>query len=292
MRFASRRATPEPSLGQPTAPEPRPPLLSVVTPSYNMGRFLPQAMRSVAALSFPHEHVVVDGGSTDGTLELLRAAHDPSVVWLSEPDRGQTHAVNKALEMARGDLIGWLNADDEYVVENVERAVEELEANPDLDAVFGLLEIIDRDGRRLGRRPRGSRTLRTGPVYELGPDSWWRYLYWGASITTPTIIYRRRLLERAPSLDERYVDAADYEFYLRLFRQARLCRMKAPLVRFRYHEASKSASRLDVQLSEALQIRLGWARNPLERVVIRSIFAAQTLKYRIKPPWPDIEGAG
>src|SRR5436190_3482017 len=122
---------------------PRVPDLSVVTPVFNAVRFLPETLESVAALAVSHEHIVVDGGSGDGTVELLEARDDPSLSWLSEPDRGQTHAVNKGLERATGELVGWLNGDDEYVPAAVDDAVEHLLAHPELDAVFGAMTITD-----------------------------------------------------------------------------------------------------------------------------------------------------
>jgi glycosyltransferase involved in cell wall biosynthesis len=90
------------------------PVFSVVTPIFNAVRFLPATLDSVARLSVEHEHIVVDGGSADGTVELLESRSDPGLLWISEADRGQTHAVNKGFKRAGGQLIGWLNGDDEY----------------------------------------------------------------------------------------------------------------------------------------------------------------------------------
>jgi len=122
------------------------PDLSVVTPVYNSARYLAATLDSVAGLRTPHEHIVVDGGSTDGTIALLEERRDTSLVWVSEPDRGQTHAVNKGFERANGELLGWLNGDDEYVSEGVDRAVERLRTHPELDAVFGAMTITDEEG--------------------------------------------------------------------------------------------------------------------------------------------------
>jgi glycosyltransferase involved in cell wall biosynthesis len=100
----------------------------------------------VAALPVEREHIFVDGGSTDGTVELLRERSDPSLDWSSEPDRGQTDAVNKGLRWARGDYVGWINADDAYAVEGVVQAVEHLDAAPQTAAVYGFMEIPDENG--------------------------------------------------------------------------------------------------------------------------------------------------
>src|SRR5438034_3172111 len=116
--------------------DPKAPVFSVVTPVYNSVRFLDETLDSVAALRTPHEHIVVDGGSTDGTVELLRARNDETLSWVSEPDRGQTHAVNKGMERVSGELVGWLNGDDAYIPDAVDGAVEHLQRHPDVDAVF------------------------------------------------------------------------------------------------------------------------------------------------------------
>ena len=181
------------------------PTLSVITPSFNSSSFLSDTLESVAALSTAHEHLVIDGGSSDGTVELLEHRHDPDLAWLSEPDRGQTHAVNKGLGRARGEFLSWLNADDLYIPENVDAAIGLLRSDPSIDAIFGHMDIIDANGTTTRR-------------YRCGRFSWIRYLYFGEYIPTPTIIFRSSILSEALRLDESYVDAADYDFYLRLLR--------------------------------------------------------------------------
>jgi glycosyltransferase involved in cell wall biosynthesis len=255
------------------------PVLSVVTPVYNGARFLPDALESVARLTVPHEHIVVDGGSTDGTVEQLAARRDPSLVWLSEPDRGQTQAVNKGLARASGELVGWLNGDDAYIPEAVDRAVGHLLGHPEVGAVFGGMHVVNERGA-VRRR------------YRPGRYSWRRYLFFGDYIPTPSIIFRRRLLERIGRLDERYADAADYDFYLRLFHSARVERRDEALVRFRYHPQSKSYRAVTVQLDEALQIRLGWARGARERALMRGLDILQRGLLLRLTPWPRIYRRG
>jgi glycosyltransferase involved in cell wall biosynthesis len=245
-------------------------LLSVVTPVYNQARYLGQTLDSVAALSSPHEHVVIDGGSDDGTTEILEGR---DVQWVSEPDRGQTHAVNKGFTRASGDLVAWLNGDDEYVARAVDRAVAHLEANPEVGAVYGGMQVIDAGGQ----------VRRT---YIPTGWSWRRYLYMGDYVPTPTFIFRRSLLDERGQLDERWRDAADYDFYLRLLRGVRVERMPEPMVRFRFHEESKTGSDVWTQQDEALAIRLQWAGNPASRAAMRGF---DRLKRAVLPrisPWP------
>src|SRR6187200_2403370 len=112
-------------------------LLSVITPARNMASYLPYTLDSVAALGIPHEHVVVDGASDDGTVELLERRDDPDLRWISEPDSGQTEAVNKGLRLAKGDLVAWVNADDAYIPGAVDRALDHLLRDPEVGAIFG-----------------------------------------------------------------------------------------------------------------------------------------------------------
>jgi glycosyltransferase involved in cell wall biosynthesis len=254
-------------------------LLSVITPARNMARYLPETLDSVAALQAPHEHVVVDGASDDGTVELLEGREDPHLVWISEPDSGQTNAVNKGLRMARGDLLAWVNADDTYIPEVVDRAIQRFESDPGLGAVFGAVNYVDEHGEAF-------RTL-VPPKF-----SWRRYLYFGRFVTTPTIVWRRELLEQAPSLDEGYVDAADYDFYLRLLRGARVERIDEPMLDFRYHPESKSESDVWTQLDEARQIRLKWARNPLQRAAMEGWERTRRAVLPRISGWPHPEPRG
>ena len=254
-------------------------LLSVITPARDMARFLPHTLDSVAALGTPHEHIVVDGASDDCTVELLEGREDPLLTWISEPDTGQANAVNKGLRMARGDLLAWVNADDAYIAEVVDRAIAHLERNPDVGAIFGAVNYVDEHGEVF-------RTL-VPPKF-----IWRRYLYFGAFVTTPTIIWRRELLEQAPSLNERYVDAADYDFYLRLLRGVRVDRIEEPMLNFRYHPTSKTTTDVWIQLNEALEIRLAWARNPLQRGIMRRWEGTRRAILPRVSSWPHPEPRG
>ena len=251
------------------------PTLSVITPSFNSSSFLSDTLESVAALSTTHEHLVIDGDSSDGTVELLEHRHDPDLAWLSKPDRGQTHAVNKGLGRARGEFLSWLNADDLYIPEHVDAAIGLLRSDPSIDAIFGHMDIIDANGTTTGR-------------YRCGRFSWIRYLYVGEYIPTPTIIFRRSILSEALRLDESYVDAADYDFYLRLLRGRSVRNVNQPLVRFRYHSNSKTASNSARQVEEAHRIRLRYARGAGERWLMAAAFRVMRARGSLASPWPDL----
>ena len=247
--------------------------LSVITPTLNMARWLPETVASVAALKSPHEQLIIDGGSTDGTVEYLESIDDPSVRWISEPDRGQAHAMNKGIERHTGDLLGWLNADDNYVPEAVDRAIAHLDAHPEVDAVYGWEDIIDGDGKVVG-------------AIKPGPFSWRRWLYLGDYIPTETIIFRSRLLDHAPRLDERYKDSSDYDFFLRMLKGRKVHRMREPLVQFRYWEGSKTEQNVRLR-RESMEIRLGWARGRRDRAIMLAANRLQNLRNRVFWPWPE-----
>jgi len=248
------------------------PRLSVITPALDQVRYIGETLDSVAALPIDHEHIVVDGGSTDGTVELLGERNDPALIWTSEPDRGQTDAVNKGLSQATGDYLGWINADDAYSVEGVVRAVEWLDAAPGVAAVYGFMDITDEHGA----------VVRT---YRPAPFSWTRYLWLGDYVPTTAIIFRRSLLERG-LLDEHFRDAADYDFYLRLFHGRRVDRIDAPIVRFRYHADSKTARDPGLGQREALEVRQRWARGARDAALMRAVDRGKQALFRVVPPWP------
>lgn len=254
-------------------------LLSVVTPVHNQVRYLGETLDSVAALATPHEHIVVDGGSDDGTVALLESRDDESLSWTSEPDRGQTHAVNKGFERARGDLIAWVNGDDAYISDAVDRAVAHLDASAEAVAIYGGQEYVNAEGE----------VIRTFVPKRF---SWRRYLYLGDNVPTPTVIFRRSVLEREGGLDESYADAADYDFYLRILREGRVETMPEPLVRFRYHAQSKTGGNIELQLDEGLAIRLKRARGPAARASMRALERAKRAILPRISSWPNPEPRG
>ena len=249
------------------------PELSVISPIFNAARYLEEMLDSVAALSVSYEHLVIDGGSDDGTVELLASRQDEQLRWVSEADRGQTHAVNKGLGRATGDVLTWLNGDNAYLPGTVEQALDVLKDRPEIDAVFGGIEIVDEHGA-VRRR------------YVPPPYSWQRYLFMGDYIPTETVLFRRRLLEGAPSLDERFVDAADYDFFLRLLHRRRVVRLQEPLLRYRYHPDSKTARDPWLAQAEHMVIRRQWARGHRDLLLMESFDRAKRAILPRISSWP------
>jgi glycosyltransferase involved in cell wall biosynthesis len=124
------------------------PRVSIVTASLNQGRFIEETIRSVLLQGYPNlEYIVLDGGSSDNTVEIVKRYAAWLVHWVSEPDLGQSDAINKGFQRAKGEILAWLNADDIYCPRAVRIEVDFLNTHPDVSVVYGGASLIDRDGR-------------------------------------------------------------------------------------------------------------------------------------------------
>lgn len=209
--------------------------ISVVTPSFNQGSFIGRTLQSVADQSRPAlEHVVYDAASRDGTVEVLRA-FGPRVRWVSEPDRGQAHAVNKGIAATSGEIVAWINSDDVYLPGAFERAARFLEDHPEVDVVYGDADHIDADDRVIEPYP-------TAPFDRA-------LLYHQCFICQPAAFFRRRCIAAYGALDERLHYCMDYEYWLRLARAgARFAYLPEKLAGSRLHPQTKTlGSRAAVQ---------------------------------------------
>ncbi|HEY5809923.1 MAG TPA: glycosyltransferase family 2 protein, partial [Povalibacter sp.] len=176
--------------------------ISVVTPSYNQGQFIGRTLASVSSQQGVElEHVVFDGGSTDATVSVLEA-FGHGVRWVSEPDHGQAHAVNKGLKVVDGEIVGWLNSDDVYYPGALARVHAYFAANPDVDVVYGMADHIDTDDV---------------PFESYPTEDWNRErLAQTCFICQPALFMRRSVVLTHGLLDESLHYCMDYEYWLRL----------------------------------------------------------------------------
>jgi glycosyltransferase involved in cell wall biosynthesis len=202
--------------------------VSIVTPSFNPGPFLRETIASVLDQDYPHvEYLVMDGGSTDGTLELLRGYGD-RLRWLSEPDDGQTVAINRGWRLTGGEIVAWLNADDTYRPGAVRAVADYFAAHPAVDVLYGDCDYTDACGRTVERYP-------TRPFsYRELVRSTINYL------PQPATFIRRRAVEAVGSLDESLHYVMDFEYWLRLGMQHRIAYLPACLATLRLHAGAKS----------------------------------------------------
>lgn len=203
--------------------------ISIVTPSFNQAQYLPGCLRSAGMQSYRQiEHIVVDGGSTDDSLEVLRAfqMRDSRLRFISEPDKGQGDAVNKGFAMATGDIVAWINSDDFFFSPTVFEAVVELfERHPEVAIIYGGLAWVDTQGHLLHIR--------------IPPNFDWPLFTRIAYISNTHAFYRREVIEKH-KIDIRYHYVLDHEYLLRITREFRPLRTRQVLACFRVQPAAKT----------------------------------------------------
>jgi glycosyltransferase involved in cell wall biosynthesis len=204
------------------------PLVSIITPTFNHARFIEAAIRSVLEQDYRNiEYIVVDGGSTDGSVEIIQRYADRLAWWVSEPDRGQTDAINKGFARARGSILAWLNSDDTYEPGAVTEAVEFLLNQPEVGMVYGDANFINENGRVTGRFPAAQTDytrLRRGYVH----------------IPQQAAFFRAALWQQVGPLDPSFFFAMDYDLWVRLARLAPLVYLPRTWANFRLHTAGKT----------------------------------------------------
>lgn len=213
------------------------PLVSILTPSFQQAPWLADNLHSVAAQTYQNlEHIVMDGGSTDGTHDLLQRLSGPQLRWWSEPDRGQSHALNKALSVSRGEIVGWLNSDDAYFgADVIEAVVDIFRRRPEVAVVYGHAALVNADGLILH--------LIWAPTFSR------RLLMLHDFILQPTAFIRRSALGDVIA-DESLNFAMDYDLWLRLSAKAPFVRINRIIAIDRHHEARKSTQMLDTMYTE------------------------------------------
>jgi glycosyltransferase involved in cell wall biosynthesis len=229
--------------------------LSVITPSLNQARYLGaclESVRTAAARAAPHEveHIVIDGGSNDGTVELLRAT--PGLRWISEPDAGQSQAINKGLSLATGDILAYLCADDLYEPESLQRVLVTLAADETTDVLYADFYFLEGDS---GRKRRKS-------AAKFSPHKLHRHNPLGQ----PAVWWRRRVYDRFGGFDESLHFCLDHEYWLRL----------GPHVRWRYLPEALASSRLHADAKTSRQLPAMWRETA--RLLTRD-------RWRLKPWW-------
>lgn len=228
------------------------PRISIITPSYNQGRFLEETIRSVLMQGYPNlEYFVLDGGSQDESLEILKKYSTQLSYWHSRKDKGQSDAINQGLRMTTGEIVAWINSDDTYlpgIFEKIVKLFEQKETN----LVYGRAYFIDKDSKITGNYP--ARTIENG---------WRRFRYWrGWPVPQPTVFFRRELLEKYGYLNTSLQYGLDYEFFIRLSCFLKFDYLDTPLANYRLHSQSKTgewASNKKLFYRETLHVNLRYA---------------------------------
>lgn len=255
------------------------PRFSVIIPSYNSALFLRQAVESALdQVPGPHEVLVQDGGSTDGTLEILRSFGE-RVAWVSVPDHGQSDALNKALARTTGDVVVWLNADDLLVPGALAAASAAFTSDRDLAFAYGNFDLIDGNGVPL-RRYRSS-------VY-----SWDRVFAHGCYIFSGSLFIRRDKLLAIGGFDSTLNTCMDFDLLLRLGGVGRSTHLGRTIAQFRMHNDAKSSTIGVDFIREAFNVRRRYMRGSLRLWLFTALGFAEmvalllTTRLRYSSAWP------
>ncbi len=233
-------------------------LVSIITPSYNQAAYLEQTLRSVLEQDYaPIEYIVVDGGSTDGSVEILQRYAPRLSWWVSERDRGQAEAINKGLARARGEIVAWLNSDDLYLPGAVRAAVQAFREHPQAVFVYGDVLSIDEQGRVFNHQRFRPITLQDLLCFYI--------------IGQPAVFMRRKALEQAGLLDLSFHYLLDHHLWIRLAQIGEIVYVPQTWAAARYHPQAKNQRQALAFGEEAFRI-LRWAEEqPSLQSVLRPI---------------------
>ncbi len=225
--------------------------ITVITPSFNQGRYLEETIRSVLSQQYEQlEYIIIDGGSSDDSAAIIRKYASKLHYWISEPDRGQTHAINKGLQQAGGDVIHWVNSDD-LMAEGSLQAIADAFADPSVMAFCGRSYIFGGQHEQFSSSPRGSLP----------------YMFSKAQVDQPSTVFRREVYQHIP-LDESLHYAMDLDLwfaFLCRYGNTHIAYSDSLLLKFREHESSKTISRQDEMLAERILLAEKWKQKILHK---------------------------
>lgn len=203
------------------------PKISIITPSFNQGKYLEETILSVVNQNYPNlEYIIIDGGSTDDTLSIIKKHEKHIFYWVSEKDRGQSEAINKGFKVATGEIIAWLNSDDLYCNNTLEEISKVFTQNTDVDIVYGDVINFSESGQE-------SYVRNQFELYDF---------FSRVSIHQPSVFWRRKIMDEMGLLNENLHYCMDYDFWMRLFLNYKSLKINMVLSRFREHCQSKTNS--------------------------------------------------
>jgi glycosyltransferase involved in cell wall biosynthesis len=247
------------------------PAISVITPSLNSGAFLEDAILSVALQNdVPVEHIVQDSLSGDNTLEILRKY--PDVRWQWESDRGQSDAINRGFLRARGDLVGWLNADDYYLPGGLKTIAQVAAEHPEADVFHGDCVFVDGAGS-IGR---------SKVEHDFDRDI---LFYFGCYIPSTATFFRRRVIEQGHLLDSSFRVCMDFEYFVRLVNAGfKFHYIPHFIAAFRWHDSNISLRQVERRAFERREVQRRFGerdRSALQMAILRQAFRAKRIVRKI-----------
>jgi glycosyltransferase involved in cell wall biosynthesis len=225
-------------------------LVSIVTPSYNQAPFLEQTIQSVLEQDYPRiEYIVVDGGSTDNSVEVIQKYADRLAYWISEKDSGQAEAINKGFARANGEIVAWLNSDDYYLMHTISIVVRCFEQNPDVVMIYGDMFAVDGNDQTMNVLRYKQLSLEDLLCFQI--------------IGQPSVFFRRSALEKVGRLDPTFHFMLDHHLWIRLAKLGRILHIPQVWSAARYHPQAKNRARAAEFGREAFRV-LDWAKKQPE----------------------------
>lgn len=237
--------------------------ISVITPSYNQAQFIERTIESVLNQNYPElEYIIMDGGSTDGTVEILKKYSD-RIIWKSEKDNGQSDAINKGLRIATGDIVTYLNSDDTYEPNAFTKVIKFFQKNPDKKWAYGKCKIIDAADQEI-RKPitlYKNLLLKKYSYTKLLSENF---------ISQPATFWKREIHAKIGFFDENEHFCMDYEFWLRIGKNYPAGVINDYLANFRYHTNSKSGSVNKKQFQDELRIAKEYSQGKICAILLHT----------------------
>jgi len=252
------------------------PLVSIITPSFNQVQFLEQTIQSVLGQDYPQiEYIIVDGGSTDGSVDMIKKYEGRLAWWISEQDQGQTDAINKGFAHSKGEVLAWINSDDTYNPRAVGQAVKYLIENPDVAMVYADCNFINEAGQVIGKfnsKQTDYRRLREGYVH----------------IPQQTMFFRAKYWQELGPLDPSFYFAMDYDLWTRIASKAPIKYLAGQTwANFRIHDLGKTTTHDDRCWPEMLRVHYrdggGFFSLIVAKYYLRKIIGS-LWKWRIRKP--------
>ena len=216
-------------------------LVSIITPSYNQASYLEETILSVLNQDYPRiEYVVVDGASTDGSVEIIKKYESRFAWWVSEKDRGQADAINKGIARATGDIVAWLNSDDYYLQGAVSAAVKVFEEHPDVVLVYGNMLAVDEDGRTFNTLNYKQLTIEDLLCFQI--------------IGQPAVFMRRFVLQKTNGLDSTFHFLLDHLLWIQIAQHGNILHVNQTWSAARYHAEAKNRAKAAEFGREAFRI--------------------------------------
>jgi len=231
--------------------------ISIITPSYNQASFLEQTIRSVLDQGYSKiEYIVIDGGSSDGSVDIIKKHAGKLAYWISEDDSGQAEAINKGLARSTGDIIAWLNSDDYYLPNTLSEVAKMFDENPGAILVYGDMLAVDENGHTINELKYKQLTLEDLLCFQI--------------IGQPSVFFRREAFEKAGGLNTSFHYLLDHQLWIRMAQHGKILHVPKMWAAARYHAAAKNRAKASEFGHEAFRI-LNWAN---ERPEMAGLFAA------------------